>query len=80
MPLFSGPPVRFLSAAGVAQMVEQRFRKPQVAGSIPVAGSRLLVFPLWSRPVLLSNLSSQSTDALFAAELRKAFLEVDLLV
>ena len=27
--------------AGVAQLVEQRFRKPQVAGSIPVAGSIL---------------------------------------
>ena len=27
--------------AGVAQLVEQRFRKPQVAGSIPVAGSTL---------------------------------------
>jgi hypothetical protein len=27
------------AGAGVAQLVEQRFRKPQVAGSIPVAGS-----------------------------------------
>ena len=32
----------FLSShqgAGVAQLVEQRFRKPQVVGSIPIAGS-----------------------------------------
>ena len=27
--------------AGVAQLVEQRFRKPQVGGSIPLAGSML---------------------------------------
>ncbi len=26
--------------AGVAQLVEQRFRKPQVVGSIPIAGSK----------------------------------------
>ena len=39
----SGPPCRSLTrmVAGVAQLAEQRFRKPQVAGSIPVAGSRL---------------------------------------
>jgi hypothetical protein len=30
----------FLKAAGVAQLVEQRFRKPQVARSIRVAGSK----------------------------------------
>jgi hypothetical protein len=34
------PPVSSLSSsAGVAQLVEQRFRKPQVVGSIPIAGS-----------------------------------------
>ncbi len=26
--------------AGVAQLAEQRFRKPQVGGSIPLAGSK----------------------------------------
>ncbi len=37
-----GPRLVFLSphqGAGVAQLVEQRFRKPQVARSIRVAGS-----------------------------------------
>ena len=34
------PPCFFaFSSAGVAQLVEQRFRKPQVVGSIPIAGS-----------------------------------------
>ncbi len=39
------PPVSLLShqAAGVAQLVEQRFRKPQVARSIRVAGSILFI-------------------------------------
>jgi hypothetical protein len=36
----SAPPCVFaVSSAGVAQLVEQRFRKPQVVGSIPIAGS-----------------------------------------
>ena len=29
-----------MGQAGVAQLAEQRFRKPQVGGSIPLAGSR----------------------------------------
>jgi hypothetical protein len=41
------PPVSSLSSsAGVAQLVEQRFRKPQVVGSIPIAGSRFHSLPL----------------------------------
>jgi hypothetical protein len=28
-----------MQEAGVAQLAEQRFRKPQVGGSIPLAGS-----------------------------------------
>ncbi len=32
----------YLPLAGVAQLVEQRFRKPQVARSIRVAGSIIL--------------------------------------
>jgi hypothetical protein len=34
-------PVHILESAGVAQLAEQRFRKPQVARSIRVAGSIL---------------------------------------
>ncbi len=30
------------SIAGVAQLVERRYRKPQVAGSIPASGSVFL--------------------------------------
>src|SRR3989441_11392947 len=36
--------VRVGARAGVAQLAEQRFRKPQVGGSIPLAGSTELTF------------------------------------
>jgi hypothetical protein len=39
--------------ANVAQLVEQRFRKARVAGSIPVVGSIRLLLSVW-RPFLLS--------------------------
>lgn len=44
-----------MGQAGVAQLAEQRFRKPQVGGSIPLAGSR--------------NIHDESTGWRFAAPL-----------
>ena len=35
--------------ANVAQLVEQRFRKPQVVGSIPTVGSSFWVFEVEQR-------------------------------
>ena len=43
--------------AGVAQVAEQRFRKPQVGGSIPLAGSSL--FHLLSPNLILRDLQRQ---------------------
>jgi F0F1-type ATP synthase membrane subunit a len=36
-----------LSIAGLAHLVEQRYRKPQVVGSSPTAGSRILAIGFW---------------------------------
>lgn len=34
-----------MSFARVAQLVEQRYRKPQVVGSIPTSGSKMKILP-----------------------------------
>jgi hypothetical protein len=58
------------SSAGVAQLVEQRFRKPQVVGSIPIAGSIITTAArtfLLGSPLATSLLSlSQSSSCLTA--------------
>ncbi len=36
--------LKFISSAGLAQLVEQRFCKPQVVGSNPIASSIILLY------------------------------------
>ena len=47
-----------MGQAGVAQLAEQRFRKPQVGGSIPLAGSiyQALTLPPLAQMVAVLNL------------------------
>ncbi len=56
--------------AGLAQLVEQRFCKPKVTGSIPVTGTTLLLPP---RPQKLKDLPDRRSRALRLAHIAVDF-------